>query len=171
MVKDELMEEFIKIFTEEGSNLNFWQMSIRAVIVLFFMIAALKIGKKKFLGKNSRLDFILAIIIGSVVSRSINGSSTLISAFAVCIVLILLHSFLSYISTKSKSFSEFFHGTSDILIKNGKLINESLKYHHLEKEDILEAARSHANISELNKIQESYLESNGTISIVKKESK
>lgn len=163
------MEEFIKIFTEKGSNINVWQMSVRAVLVLFFMIAVLKMGKKKFLGKNSRLDFILAVIIGSVISRSINGSSTLISAFAVCVVLILLHSFLSFVSTRSKIFSKFFHGTADILLKNGKIINESLKHHHLEEEDILEAARSHANISDISKIQESYLESNGTISIVKKD--
>ena len=163
------MEEFIKIFTEQGSKLNLWQTSLRALIIFILTIFILKAGKKKFLGKNSTLDFVLAIIVGSVISRSINGSANLLNSVSAGLVLMLFHSFLSYLTVRSKKFSVFLDGKADILLEDGKLKEKLLKQHHINKEEIMEAARLKAQINEIIKIDKAFLESNGSISIIKKE--
>ena len=163
------MNEIAKIFLEEGSKLNLWEVGIRTVIIFFTLLILIKVGKRKLLGKNTALDFILAVIIGSVLSRSINGSSDLLSAAAAGVVLILLHWTFSYLAIKSNTIHKFVNGLPYPLIKNGIILNESLRKQHLKNEDILEAARYHAHISDIGRIRESYFESNGGISIVKEE--
>ncbi len=163
------MEELIKIFTAKGSDLNFWQAAIRALILFISAILILKVGKKKFLGKNSALDFVLAIIIGSVLSRSINGSSTLLPSLIVSLVLVLFHSFLSLAASKSKKFSDFLNGKSHILIDKGEKIKNALDKHHIEEKDLIEAVRLSTHNNSMEKVKQAFLETNGSISIVNEE--
>lgn len=160
------MEELIKIFTAKGSDLNFWQAAIRAVILFIAAIIILKTAKKKFLGKNSALDFVLAIIIGSVLSRSINGSSTLLPSLTASLALVSFHSMLSLIASKSKKFSDFLNGKSYMLIDNGEEIRDTLVKHHIEEKDLIEAVRLSTHNNSMEKVKQAFLETNGSISIV-----
>ena len=162
------MEELIKIFTEQGEKLNDWQTVIRGLLVFLLTIIIIRLGKRKFLGKNSALDIILAVIIGSVASRAINGSGYLFSTILTIAFLIAAHWFLSYISLKSEKIASFLEGEGYPLIKGGKIDEKAMLTQHFRKEEILEAARLRGNVSDLNKIEEAYLESNGSISIIKK---
>ncbi len=163
------MEELIKVFTERGETLNSWQMGIRGVIVFLVTVTIVRFGKRKFLGKNSALDIILAVIIGSVASRAINGSAYLFSTMLSIAALIACHWFLSYLIIKSERMASLLEGFRYRLIKNGKQDDEIMRKQHFREEDILEAARLRENTSDIKKIKEAYLETNGAISIIKKE--
>jgi len=165
----EIMEELIKIFTEQGEKLNYWQMVIRSVLVFIIAIVIVRLGKRKFLGKNSSIDIILAVIIGAVSSRAINATGYLFSTMLSVAVLVASHWFLSYLTIKSEKIASFLEGSGYQLVKNGKLDEKAMLEQHFRKEEILEAARLRGNISDINKIKEAYLESNGSISIIKKE--
>jgi uncharacterized membrane protein YcaP (DUF421 family) len=163
------MEELLKVFTEQGEKLNYWQMVIRGLLVLVMTIVIIRLGKRKFLGKSSALDIILAVIIGSVSSRAINGSAYLFPTMLTVAFLIGCHWFLSYLSIKSESIANFLEGSGNPLMKNGKIDESALSKQHFRKEELLEAARLRGNVSDISKIKEAYLESNGSISVVKKE--
>lgn len=69
------MQEIINsLLGLDADNLTIWQMSLRAVVVYIAGLAMVRIGEKRFLGKSSAFDVLLSIIIGSVLSRAINGS-------------------------------------------------------------------------------------------------
>lgn len=163
------MEELLKVFTEQGEKLNYWQMVVRGLLVLIMTIVIIRLGNRKFLGKSSALDIILAVIIGSVSSRAINGSAHLFPTMLTVAFLIGCHWFLSYISLKSEKVASFLEGNGYQLIKNGKIDEAALSKEHFRKEELLEAARLKGNVSDLNKIKEAYLESNGSISVVKRD--
>jgi uncharacterized membrane protein YcaP (DUF421 family) len=165
------MEEIIKIFTEQGEKLNDWQMVIRGLLVFIMTIVIVRLGKRKFLGKNSALDIILAVIIGSVASRAINGSGYLFSTLLSIGFLVACHWFLSYISFKSGKIASFLEGEGFPLMKGGKLDEKAMLIQLFRKEELLEAARLRGNISDLSKVEEAYLESNGSISVIKKDEK
>jgi len=73
------MDELLKVFTEQGEKLNEWQMLLRSLLVFAATIVIIRIGKRKIFGRNSALDIILAVMIGSIASRAINGSGYLLS--------------------------------------------------------------------------------------------
>jgi uncharacterized membrane protein YcaP (DUF421 family) len=163
------MEDLFKIFTEQGERLNYWQMAIRSVLVFIITIVMVRLGKRKFLGKNSAMDIILAVIIGAVSSRAINAKGYLFSTMLSVAVLIACHWLLSYLIVKSDKMGFFLEGLGYPLIKDGKIDKRAMLKQHFREEEILEAARLRGNISDINKIKEAYLESNGSISIIKKE--
>jgi uncharacterized membrane protein YcaP (DUF421 family) len=162
------MNEFMKVFTEKGSELNEWQMLLRSLIVLITTIVIIRLGKRKFLGKNSALDIILAVMIGSITSRAINGSGYLFSTMLTVAFLIGCHAFLSYITLKSNKLAVFLEGSGIQIVKKGVLNEKVMSDTSLRKEEVLEAARLHGKLKELSQIDEAFLEANGSISIIPK---
>jgi uncharacterized membrane protein YcaP (DUF421 family) len=110
---------------------------------------------------------ILAVIIGSVASRAVNGSAEFFPTMATIAALIFAHWLLSLISLKNRTIGSFFEGYAYSLVENGKINKDELQKAHLREEDLLEAARLRQGVTELSKIREAYHESNGSISIIK----
>ncbi|MGE5798087.1 MAG: DUF421 domain-containing protein [Ignavibacteria bacterium] len=162
------MNEFMKVFTEKGSELNEWQMLIRSLIVLLTTIVIIRLGKRKFLGKNSALDIILAVMIGAIASRAINGSGYLFSTMLTVAFLIGCHAFLSFITLKSNKLALFLEGSGIQLVKKGVFDEKIMNQTSLRKEEVLEAARLHGRLKDPSQIDEAFLEANGSISIIPK---
>ncbi|HVO73859.1 MAG TPA: YetF domain-containing protein [Ignavibacteriaceae bacterium] len=162
------MNEFLKVFTEQGSKLNEWQVLLRSLIVFILAIGAVRFGKKKFLGKNSALDMILAVMIGSIASRAINGSGYLLSTILSIAFLIGCHVLLSYMTIKSGKVAGFLEGAGTQVIKKGVFDERMMNKVSLRKEEVLEAARLHGKIEDLSEIEDAFLEANGSISIIPK---
>ena len=167
------MNEFLKVFTEQGSKLNEWQVLLRSLIVFILAIGAVRFGKKKFLGKNSALDMILAVMIGSIASRAINGSGYLLSTILSIAFLIGCHALLSYMTIKSMTIKSgkvagFLEGAGTQVIKKGVFDERMMNKVSLRKEEVLEAARLHGKIEDLSEIEDAFLEANGSISIIPK---
>ena len=151
----------------KDGGLESYQMVIRAVLVYFAVLLMIRIGNKRFLGKLTSLDIILAIILGSIVSRGVTGSAPLIPTLIAAAALVVLHSVLSYIALKNDFVGRWLKGKSKCLIKEGRIDREMMQKSRISEEDIMTAARR-KGINEIEDIEEAYLEKNGDISIIKK---
>jgi uncharacterized membrane protein YcaP (DUF421 family) len=143
-------------------------MLLRALIVFILTIVIIRLGKRKFLGKNSALDIILAVMIGAIASRAINGSGYLLSTILTVAFLIACHAFLSYITLKSSKLAQFLEGSGIQIVKSGVFDEKVMKNTSLRKEEVLESARLHGRIKDLSKIDDAFLEPNGSISVIPK---
>src|SRR5688572_31750908 len=72
-------------------DVNALQMALRTIIIYAFTLAIVRLGSKRFLGKPSAFDTTVAIMLGSIMSRAINGSAPLAPTLASGVVLIGLH--------------------------------------------------------------------------------
>lgn len=57
------------------SDVSSAQMALRTIVVYIFTLAIIRIGSKRFLGRTSALDIVVGIMLGSIMSRGINGST------------------------------------------------------------------------------------------------
>ena len=57
----------------ESRDINSHQMGLRAAVVFIVTILMVRLAKKRFMGRATAFDVILGIMIGSIVSRAING--------------------------------------------------------------------------------------------------
>ncbi len=135
------MDELLKVFTEQGEKLNEWQMLLRSLLVFAATIVIIRIGKRKIFGRNSALDIILAVMIGSIASRAINGSGYLLSTILTIAFLIACHAFLSFATSKSRKLAGLLEGSGIQIIKKGAFDEKVIESTSLRKEEILEAAR------------------------------
>lgn len=57
------------------SDLNAGQTTLRAIIICIFALAIVGLGSKRLLGQGTVFDVIVAIMLGSIMSGAITGST------------------------------------------------------------------------------------------------
>lgn len=148
-------------------NLHTWQMALRAVIVYISALAMVRIGEKRFLGRNTAFDVILGIIFGSVVSRAITGSSPFFPTLAAGLALVVLHWLFAIASFHSDWFGTFVKGRNRVLVEDGSILWDAMQKSHISETDLMTALRMQAGSDELEHVAEARLERSGDISVIK----
>jgi uncharacterized membrane protein YcaP (DUF421 family) len=166
---DSLKDFFDTILGTEGKDLKFWQTMIRAIIIYIMALIAIRIGKKRLLGRNTAFDVILGIIIGSVFGRAINGSAPFLGTLTAGFFLVLLHWLFASMAIRKQAFGSLIKGESTVLIENGEVKWDVLKKHDLSEKDLRESMRLEAKTENFSDIQLATLERNGNISFVSRE--
>ena len=154
----------------ENKHINALQMSLRAVIVFIIAIIMLRIGNKRFMGKNTTLDVMLGIVFGSTVSRAITGNAPFFPTLAASLVLILMHWTLAAIAFRSSGFGALVKGRNRLLVRDGEIRWDEMRKGHITESDLKEAMRNQGKKLEIKDIREAHLECNGDISIITKDS-
>jgi uncharacterized membrane protein YcaP (DUF421 family) len=72
-------------------DLSAGQMALRAVLTFVVTLAIVRFGDKRLFGKGTAFDIITAIMIGSIMSRAITGSSPLFPTWVAGLVLVGMH--------------------------------------------------------------------------------
>lgn len=150
----------------ETKDLAIWQMALRAVIVYTAAIIMIRISDKRFIGKNTAIDVVLGIVLGSVVSRAITGNAPFFPAIGAGFVLVGLHWLLAALAFRSKRFGALVKGPTRTLISDGKIQQDKLCATHISEDDLREALRLHAHLSEPSEVRSAILERNGDISVI-----
>ena len=151
----------------EANDLSLLQVSLRAVVVLIATLVMVRVAEKRFLSRVNALDAILAFILGSMLSRAINGSAPFFGTLAGGFVLVLFHRVLSAWAYRSERFGNLVKGTEEILIENGKVCDQPLRRNHITEKDLFEELRLNGNLDGLHKVKKAVMERNGEISVVK----
>jgi len=150
----------------KGEDINLWQMSLRAFIVFFAAIAMIRLGNKRFMGKNTAMDVMLGIVFGSVVSRAITGNAPFFPALAAGVTLVAVHWAVSAIGFRSHSFGTVFKGHETLLIQDGEMDRKAMKKSHISEHDLQEALRNHGKEPDIGQVKAAHLERDGKISII-----
>src|SRR4051812_23589556 len=109
---------------------------LKAIGVYAGGLALIRLGKKRLLKGMSAFDILLVVILGSVLSRAINGSSTIVDTFAASITLVACHWLLSYLSCRFHWIGLWVKGKDTIVISNGILDELAANSEHLSPHDI-----------------------------------
>lgn len=150
----------------DAETLTILQMSLRAVVVYIAGLAMIRVGEKRFLGKSSAFDVLLSIIVGSVLSRAINGSAAFFPTLVASIILVGMHWLFAAIAFRNDNFATLVKGKERVLIRNGEIQWSAMRKSHIGERDLLGALRSEAKLSDPSEVQEARLERNGEISVI-----
>ena len=150
----------------EGKDLGVWHMTARGVVVFIVAIILIRIGDKRFMGRNTALDVMLGFVFGSVLSRAITGNSPFFPTLAAGLVLVVMHWLLSYIAFYSDRFGTAVKGDRRLLVKDGEILWNEMKKSHISRNDLEQAIRSAGFAPEVSRVATAYLERNGDFSII-----
>lgn len=153
----------------DGFALNSLQMMLRAAIIYLVAIALVRMGNKRFMGRNTAFDLILGIILGSVLSRAITGQSPFFPTVAAGAVLMGVHWIMAATATRFSWFGPIIKGSPSLLIVDGKVDKKALRKSHIGEEDLQEALRRQGSVRRPDEIKVAYLERSGDISVVMKD--
>jgi uncharacterized membrane protein YcaP (DUF421 family) len=153
--------------SQKAQDLSIAQTCLRAAIVFFVLLAAVRFGKKRFLGRATAFDTILAILIGSTAARAINANTSFFGTLAAVIVMIGLHWLVSRIARDWRAFSNLVKGNPTPLIKDGKVNRAALKRADMSDDDLDEDLRQEG-VLHASEVKEARLERDGRLSVIKK---
>jgi uncharacterized membrane protein YcaP (DUF421 family) len=151
----------------QPQNLNFFQISLRGIIVFIAALVMLRLGDKRFLSKRSAFDVVLGFILASMLARAVNGSSAFFPTIGGGFVVVLLHRLLAFLTRDAHWFGLLIKGRSDLVIEDGRINRAAMKANNLSEHDLIEDLRMNGNMGEIEKVKAAYCERNGQISVVK----
>lgn len=100
------------LFGETG-NVTAVQECARAVLVLAYGLAILRLAGRRIFGRWSALDIIVSIVVGSNLSRALTGNAPLFGTIAATTVLIGLHWLLARLAAHYRPLSRISRGPLD----------------------------------------------------------
>jgi len=153
----------------EAKDLKFWQTMIRAFIIYILGLLIIRLGKKRLFSRNTAFDVILGIIIGSVLSRAVNGNAPFLGTLTAGLLLVMIHWMFAAIALRKHSFGILIKGKPEMIIQNGEVNWDVLKKHDLTESDLIESMHLNASTEDFSQIQLATIERNGTISFIKKD--
>jgi uncharacterized membrane protein YcaP (DUF421 family) len=145
------------------------QMALRTVIIYASAIVIIRLGSKRFLSKATAFDVIVAIMLGSILSRGINGSAPFLPTIVAGAVLVGLHWLLAFLTSRLDWFGPLVKGNPVLLVEDGTIREEGMRRAGLSTRDLEEHLRLRANETDISNVRLAVLERNGEISVVPKE--
>lgn len=156
-------------FGDDPKILTFPQIAIRAIIVFIVTLIMVRLGDKRFLSKKTAFDAILGLILASMLARAVNGSAAFWPTLGGGFVLVGLHRLIAHLSRRCHKLGMLVKGTSDLVVRDGQLVESGMRRNDLTEHDIQEDMRLKGQVDDLSKIKVAYAERNGQISVVPKD--
>ncbi len=149
-----------------ADELTAGQMALRAVLTFVVTVASIRVGHKRMFGKTTAFDLVVAIMVGSVMSRAITNTSGLLAMWLAGLVLILLHRLMANLAYRYSRFGPLIKGHPTLLVKDGQLHQDAAKSGRVDRLDLEQALREKGTEPDLSRVRLAYLERDGTISVV-----
>jgi uncharacterized membrane protein YcaP (DUF421 family) len=141
---------------------------VRAVVLYLFMVFLMRVIGRRELSTLSAVDLVLLIVLGDLIQQgltqddySVTGAIIALSTIAAMQVLV------SYLSFRSRRVRKVLEGHPIVVIQDGKLLEQNLRRQRMTPDELAEEMRMQS-IANFEDVQWGILESNGSVSFVKK---
>ena len=141
----------------------------RIVTIMALLLAAtLFVMGKRPIGELPVFDFLVLVVMGSVVGADIADPNIehLPTAFAV-VVLAVVQRLFSFFHIKSRRFRKIITFEPTVVVYNGKLIRDNIKRIHYSADEILTMLRE-KDVFDISRVEYGVVEANGSLSVLRK---
>ena len=142
------------------------QMVTRTIVVYAVALAAVRVGRKRFLCQASAFDVIVAIMLGSIMSSAITGSAAFVPTLLSGAVLIAVHRLLAALAYRLDWLGPLVKGTPTLLVCNGRADRGAMRRSGVSDQDLEQAVHLQAGTTDLSRVRLAWLERNGSISVI-----
>jgi uncharacterized membrane protein YcaP (DUF421 family) len=159
------MEIIRTLIGPDEGNASALQLSARAVILVFFGILCIRVAGRRTFSQSSPLDIIVAIIVGSNLSRAMTGKAPFFPSLTATFVLVVLHRALSMATLHWGPLASWIKGRPVTLVAGGVVDKAALYRHGLSEEDLMAGIRLR-DVGALHDVKLATLEGGGVISVI-----
>jgi uncharacterized membrane protein YcaP (DUF421 family) len=139
---------------------------LRAALVYVAGLFLVRLADQRFMGKNTVFDVILAIVVGSTLSRAVNGGASLPGTLAAAAVLFAVHWLFALIAFRSPRFGRLVKGDTFVLVEDGEIRWNAMRRAHISEADLAAALRLNGNLGDRREVASARFERSGDISVL-----
>lgn len=166
-----LQNFFLVILGPDGNatQLTVWQIALRGFLIFIAGLAMVRIGDRRSLAEKTAFDAIFIVLLGSMLSRAINGTAPFFTTIAAGAALMLIHRVFAFASFHSHSFGNLVKGSAVVVVRDGQIEKNQLRRYLVSEHDLEEDLRLKANTEDITDVRTARIERSGDISFIKKE--
>lgn len=161
----EELQDLLGPLTQAG-DLSTGQVALRAALVYGFLLLLVRVAHTRLLGKATPFDIAVGILIGSVLSGAVDGSSPFVPTLAAGAVLVGMHALFAVASFHTSWVGRLVKGRRVLLIADGEIQEEGMRQASLSRRDLEEALRREAQETDGSNVRRAWLERDGSISVI-----
>jgi uncharacterized membrane protein YcaP (DUF421 family) len=105
-------------------------------------------------------------MLGSIMSRAINGSAPLVPTLVAGAVLLFMHWAFATLAFRMHWLSASLKGTRIPLVRDGKVLEDGMRRAKITEDDFAEALRLQVRDDDVSKVEAAYMERSGAISVI-----
>jgi uncharacterized membrane protein YcaP (DUF421 family) len=142
--------------------------ALRAVFLYVFIVFVMRVIGRRELSSMTPFDLILLIILGDAIQQGLTQDDYSVTGAVIAVSTIAtLQVFTSYLSYRSEKARKLLEGLPIVLVDRGELVRENLQRERMTEDEVSEEMRQQ-QIGSLDEVEWAILESNGSISFIKK---
>jgi len=143
------------------------QLCVRALLLFIFGILCIRIAGRRTFAQYSPLDIIVALIVGSNISRMMTGKADLIPSGSATLLLVVLHRLLAIGAMRWSALGWLVKSRPVRLVTDGEVDQHALRRGNLSADDLREALRLE-QVDDPAELRSATLEGSGKVSVVPK---
>jgi uncharacterized membrane protein YcaP (DUF421 family) len=141
---------------------------LRAIVLYAFIVLLMRVIGRRELSSMTPFDLVLLIVLGDAIQQGLTQDDYSVTGALLAIATIAtLQVTTSYLSFRSKTARRLFEGNPVVLVDHGEIVERNLKRERMTPDEVAEEMRQQ-QISSLDEVTWAILESNGSISFIKK---
>jgi uncharacterized membrane protein YcaP (DUF421 family) len=165
-----LQNFFLMLIGPDGNatELTLLHVALRGLIIFLVGLAIVRIGDRRSLAEKTGFDAIFIVLIGSMLSRAINGPAPFFTTIGAGIALMIVHRAFAFGAFKSHAFGKLIKGNAYTLVRKGEVDWKEMKRGFVSQHDLEEDLHLDAKTEDISDIETARLERSGDISFIKK---
>ncbi len=161
------METFRALIGPDDGGQTMAQLSFRAAILLFFGILCVRIAGRRTFSQATPLDIIVALIVGSNISRIMTGGAPFWPASAATLALVLAHRALAMAAVWWPAAGRWLKSVPVVLVRDGLADGNAMGRHGITEDDLKEGLRLQ-RLERVEDVRLATMERGGRISVIPK---
>jgi len=161
------MEMIRVLIGPDNGDASVLQLCVRALVLFVFGIVCIRIAGRRTFSQISPLDIIVAIVIGSNISRAMTGKAPFFGGLAATLVIAVLHRLLAMATLRWNLLARWIKCGPVVLVRDGVADEAAMARHEISDADLAEGLRIE-QIDKIGDVRLATLEGGGKISVVPK---
>ena len=165
------MEQFLVAIFGTESHMSAAQEAARAALIFSYGLILFRVSGPRMFGHWSALDFVVTVMIGSALARTMTGGAPLFGTMLAAAVMAALHVGLAHWVARSPHLAHVIEGRASVLIDHGRINHRARKRNMISEADLREALRQQGIDGEahIDNVKVMMLEPSGKLSVIKVE--
>jgi uncharacterized membrane protein YcaP (DUF421 family) len=141
----------------------------RAAVIYVFLLIIFRIAGERTMASMTTFDFVLLLIIAEATQQGLIGDDfSMTKTMLVIVTLVGIDIGFSLLKDRSRLFHKMIEGVPLVIVENGRMLDDRMRWARIDAEDVLQAARERQGLERLEQIKYAVLERTGEISIIPK---
>lgn len=147
-----------------------WEILVRTAVVYLVIFAGLRLMGKREMGQMTVLDLVAILLVANAVQNAMVGPDVSLAGGVIAgLTLLAINASLSALRLRGGLWGRLLEGTPTVLVEDGEFIPPHLRKEGLERSEVEMAMREHG-IASVRDVKLAVLETDGSISIVPRDS-